>query len=566
MRLRVDKFLGTAPKYTNDQLADGYAVQAINARTGRELLEPWNNSSLTGQTVPASAQYWFRYLNAYWFTWLNRTEAVKAPLVNDSHDYICITDTSYPKITRSDIALASSPYPATSYRLGIPQPSAPAVRAQTNSATRPATPSSTDDLDMFTVYYKVTFVDQWGREGPGSFTSAAVDIQEYTVDAVSYMAKEVVLTLPATPSGNYAFGTGSLLRIYRANYTSSGVGTFQFVAEVSLGTTSYTDRIPSGSLDEAMSTDDWFGPPDDDTSLYPNGPLRHIGAHPSGFMFGHNKHELAFSEPGTTHAWPIAYQKSVKETIVTTILSGGDIVVLTDAVPYIYSGLSPSSMSPVRIARPYPCVSQDAVVEMNGAVFYASTNGLVGISGSDAEIITSAFYRDVDWRALNPSTMRFGHYDGKIFIFRANQPTFVFDPTAPQDGLRQVDIDPRVFYTEEGTGDLLYVPRSDASNRVNRFNYGSGKLSLTYQSKEYRLDSPQVFYFGKVVSDAYPVALTLYYRKVDGSVVNRSFSVPDDKCFSLPTGFRAKSLWFTVTGSPQIHSVVFAQNKSEVNS
>ena len=140
MRLRVDDFRGTAPKFKPNQLADGLAVTALNARSGRGLLEPWASASSTGVTLPVNSIYWFRYLDTYWFTWQNRTEAVKVPLINDGFNYIGITDASYPKITRSDVALTAAPYPATTYRMGVPQANAPALAVANNSATRPATP------------------------------------------------------------------------------------------------------------------------------------------------------------------------------------------------------------------------------------------------------------------------------------------------------------------------------------------------------------------------------------------------------------------------------------------
>ena len=566
MRLRVDEFRGTAPKFQPNQLADGLAVTALNARSGRGLLEPWASASSTGVTLPANSNYWFRYLDTYWFTWQNRTEAVKMPLINDGFNYIGITDTSYPKITRSDVALAASPYPATTYRIGVPQLNTPSIAVATNSATRPATPSSTNDLDLFTVYYKVALVDAWGREGPGSMVSMPADLQEYTVDGTVYMAKQVTLTRPALPSGSYNLGSGALWRIYRANYTSSGGGVFQFLAEVPIATTSYIDRVPSSQLGEEMITDDWFGPPDDNTGLYPNGPLRHIGAHPSGFMFGHTKHEVAFSEPGTTHAWPVKYQQSVREEIVTCLLTGGDIVVLTKGVPYVFNGLSPAAMSPIRIPEPFPCMSQDAVVEVNGVVFYASKNGMVAVNGSSAQIVTAGFYRDVDWRALNPASMRFGQYDDKVFIFRAGLPTLIFDPVNPDDGLRQVDLNPTVFTTEEGSGDFLYVASGDATRTVKKFNdVLNTPLSLTYRSKEYRLPAATAFAYVKVVSDSYPFNLTVYARKGNGAVVSHTRSVTNDNPFALPGGFLADAWWFEVTGTPQIHSVVLAHSKSEVN-
>ncbi|MBM7454456.1 hypothetical protein HNR62_000285 [Oceanisphaera litoralis] len=568
MKLTIDSWRGTAPKFEPRQLADGLAVEALNARSGRSLLEAWGVDTSTGETIPASARYWFRYLDTYWFTWTDRTEAVLAPLVNDAEQYICISDESWPSITRADVAVSAAPYPSLRYRLGIPQPAKPVLVVDDNSAERPATPASTDDLDLYTVVYKVAWVDAWGREGPGSLVSSRVNLQEYTVNAVSYMAKQVQLTRPTLPTGQYNWGTGALWRVYRANFTSQGQGLFQFVAEVPITDPSYIDRTPSGDLQEAMVTDEWFGPPDNNTALFPNGPLRHIGAHPSGFMFGHTRREVCFSEPGTTHAWPIRYQQSLKEDIVTCLMSGGDIVVLTKGVPYVFTGVSPESMSPMRIPEPYPCVSQDAAVEVSGTVFYASRNGMVAVQGASAQMVTSAFYRDVEWRALQPETMRFGHYDDKVFIFRSGKRTLVFDPLNQDDGLRELDLDPAVHHTLPGSDDLLYMARNDAGGAVKLFN---GDLTaarpLQYTTKEYRTPAPTTFGFCKVVSEHYPLTVTVHARKESGEVVSHQRVVSSNKPFALPGGFRARGWWLSVsaTASVAVHHISLAHTLSEFN-
>ena len=69
----------------------------------------------------------------------------------------------------------------------------------------------------------------------------------------------------------------------------------------------------------------------------------------------------------------------------------------------------------------------------------------------------------------------------------------------------------------------------------------------------------------KVVSDSYPFNLTVYARKGNGAVVSHTRSVTNDNPFALPGGFLADAWWFEVTGTPQIHSVVLAHSKSEVN-
>ena len=56
--------------------------------------------------------------------------------------------------------------------------------------------------------------------------------------------------------------------------------------EVAIATTTYNDVIASSFLGELLPSDTWIGPPDDNTSLYPDGPLQGLTYISNGIMAG----------------------------------------------------------------------------------------------------------------------------------------------------------------------------------------------------------------------------------------------------------------------------------------
>ena len=64
----------------------------------------------------------------YWFTWNKHVHVVKGPIAGDTTERTYFAGDGYPKVTNNEVALASAPYPAASYRLGVPAPAvAPSI-------------------------------------------------------------------------------------------------------------------------------------------------------------------------------------------------------------------------------------------------------------------------------------------------------------------------------------------------------------------------------------------------------------------------------------------------------
>jgi hypothetical protein len=89
MNIQFTGFLGTAPKYDDEQVPDGYSVLSHNTKSERGILEPWALPKVIGASPWLNSKSMFRY-NTKWFSWPTLTYAVRAPLKNDPYDYVVI--------------------------------------------------------------------------------------------------------------------------------------------------------------------------------------------------------------------------------------------------------------------------------------------------------------------------------------------------------------------------------------------------------------------------------------------------------------------------------------------
>jgi hypothetical protein len=575
MKITFSEFKGAAPKFDKEQLADGYSAESLNARAGRGILEPYRdlkNVGVAGMTDPVSL---FKYRNE-WFAWSTPTYAVKAPLKNDPYDYAVIASAgSDPQMTTNEMAeTGSAPFPNATIPLGVPQPSAPTAGAPVDQpdwvegGALPDPAPTDDEYDLTATAYAICYVDAFGRLSSVSELSDVVEIREYE----TRNTQQVTVSMPSLPVGleltNATRGTTAKIRLYRT--TSTGIeGILQFVAELDYTATEYVDTKYSGDLGDVPINETWNPPPSTDTALFPNGPMRKVCIMGSDFVVGHNDKLVCFAEPGAFYAYPPEYYKVFQEKVITIVPAGSNLIVLTDMFPYVVEGSHPSSMEPVRLGEPVPCLSEVGVTEVAGAVYYVGKEGLWEVNGYTMKNVTRNYFSLRDWESLDPSTVRLANYDGAVFIFSELLATcFVYDPRNPDDALRQVDVDAVATAQADSTNDLVVVERG--SNVIAEFDsHESRFLPLSWESKTYTFNEPLNFPMMKVKANRYPVNVTVECEKADGSATQISTrTVTNGRFVYLPFQSRSYSWRCRVTApNPttvvEVRSIELAQTPSE---
>ena len=392
-------------------------------------------------------------------------------------------------------------------------PSATTLTVDTNgSATSAGTSSSItngasfggpSDANLdFETSYVYTFVSAYGEEGPPSPASTVITTDDNQTITVSG------LETSSSKSNTNLFKK----RIYRSN-TGSTASAFQFVAEVTLATTSYTDTSNNNELAEVIPSNSWIAPPDDDTSLYPDGPMKGLCALPGGVFAGFTGKRICFSEPFLPHAWPASYRIALEEDIVGIKVVSNGVLVTTKSVPYLVTGSGPDTMTAIRIESSQANLNKRSMVDMGPYVIYASPDGLIAAEGTSVRNLTEGIITPSQWQAsYYPATITGFLWEERYVGFYntgSGYGGFIFDPRV-NDGTSFVDLDASALirggHTDPDDSQLYLI----ISNTIKKFQGGGSNLTFNWKSKEYVMPKPTSMGFVKVDAESYPVRVKVY--------------------------------------------------------
>lgn len=265
----------------------------------------------------------------------------------------------------------------------------------------------TQEKDKETRAYVYCYANTYGEMGPPSdpaivttSTTGAVDVG-VTRDDVSGFATISEIRIFRTP-------TGSTIAEYFY------VGTIPVVTEPGSAFT-FKDNVKAESLNEELSSEFSYPPP---------AGLSGLMSLPNGILCAFKDNELWFSEAYKPWAWPPAYVKPLEARIVGGIAHGSGAVITTVKTPYLVSGVSPDSMTAMRLNVDQAGVSSRAIAVVDGVVMYASHDGIVAIQGASGSLIPSQkfFTREV-WReryATGLPSMSFAVWDGRLVAYSTN--------------------------------------------------------------------------------------------------------------------------------------------------
>lgn len=489
-----DRFSGIAPGVSPRLLADqfGQVAENVDFESGRFVAITEDSATYTLQTGNRRSIYYYRDTN--WLEWIeDGVSVVPGPIPGDTLDRLYFTGDDYPRMgTAATLVSGSNGYPVNSYRLGVPAPlNAPAV-AVNGTADDTLTPND--------VSYVYTLVTAFGEEGPPSSPSAVIQLDD---------TQSTTLSLPTSdqPSGNYNFTTGALKRIYRSN-TGSTNTQFQLAGEVGYTETSFTDTKDAATLGEVLPSATWIGPPDDDSALYPDGPLNGLIALAQGTMAGFTGKRFCLSEPFLPHAWPIQYRITTEEDIVAIASTANGVAALTDGQPYFITGTEPSAMTAVRIDLAQACVNVNSVVDMGSYVLYAGPDGLCGLESASGSVVTAGLISVKQWNDdFNPTTIRAFKHEGTYVAFHATG-GWVYDPRGDENALTTLSIssDVRGGYTNPKDGELYLI----VNNEIVKYRGSATSKTAKFKSKKFVTPAPVSMGWVSVHANEYPATVKVY--------------------------------------------------------
>lgn len=144
-----------------------------------------------------------------------------------------------------------------------------------------------------------------------------------------------------------------------------------------------------------------------------------------GSFAGFSGNTLYISEPYRPHSWQ--YQVSFRKLIRGICAAPQSIVVTTADGCYLVMGGHPSALQTIQLPVPQAGIAQRSMVNLDGITAFASHDGFVSVTGSQASLRASQtlFARD-DWQArygaiLADASIRFAWHDGRLVATSATQ-------------------------------------------------------------------------------------------------------------------------------------------------
>ena len=376
---------------------------------------------------------------------------------------------------------------------------------------------------------------------PVAFTNAAstsgssdltlIDLSTYVVASVVNSSSFTITLNQIGGAANTTTTTIDVLldfkgtkRLYRSN-TGSNTTDFQFVAELNMSTGFYNDNKNNDQLGEIIPSTFHIAPPDDNSTLYPNGQMKGLTAIGNGIFAGFSGKRLCFSEPFLPHAWPVAYRITLEDEIVGISMAGNVLFIGTKGTNYIAAGTDPQAMSIQKLEAAEPLKYKKSLVDMGGYCIYSGPDGLIGVENGQVTHLTQGLLSAEQWRngyIVQSAGMHEGKYVGQNSLPAQNPTGIIFDARAGLNALTTVSslVDTsnntrlynKGFFTDPDTNELYLLNGGLAQNpmpsiQIEKFATNAGDSNryrtLTFKSKQFVLPRPSSMNFVKVEADSY---------------------------------------------------------------
>jgi hypothetical protein len=401
------------------------------------------------------------------------------------------------------------------------------------------------EADKETRAYVYTYVNTYNEEGPPS--------------APATVTTSPVVPVNVTVNKDAATGYGPIkeIRVYRTP-TGSTIADYFYAGSISVLTESGStftlyDKTKGEQLNEVLSSTNYY-PPDQ--------ALTGLMALPNGILCAWKGNELHFSEAYKPWAWPPAYVKPLPNSIVGGIPHGSGAIITTVTNPYMVSGVSPDSMTTVRLNVDQAGVSKWSLAVVDGYAIYASNDGLVVVAGGSGSLAQSQkfFTREV-WRerySAGLSSMRFSVWDGRLVVFSSAgsfTPFMIRMDEADGTMTDLPNLSARCAFVSPLSDQFYYVN----GNALFQFNGGSD-IALVWQSGEMVVERPLNFAFAQVVATGswsiqfYADTVLRHTEPITQAITN----------FRLPGGFMSDRWKIRVTGTGRFRELRMASTARDL--
>lgn len=482
------------------------------------------------------------------YTWDKDINAVRSPLAKDTFNRLYYSGDGGIRVTNRLGTQPTGGPPASSYLVGTPRPTV----TPTLSA-----PAMVEGDSARTVAYVYTFVNSYGEEGPPSDPATITTGTTSTV-TVTFNKNAAATYAPINQIRVYRTGTGTSI----ASYFYAGT---VIVTGQPDGAYSFVDDVPPAMLGEVIAS----------TNYYPPDPaLDGLMGLPNGILCAWKGNEIHFSDAYKPWSWPPAYVLTTRQAIVGGIPVGSGAIITTRGNPYMISGISPDAMTASLLNIDQPGVSKWSIAVADGAVIYASNDGLVTINGASGSLQQgAAFFTRETWReqyAAGLMSMRFAVWDGRLVVYSHDDWFAPFMIRFDEADGSMTDLPTflaKCTFVNLLTDQLYFA----FDNNVYQFN-GGLNLGAIWQSGELVLPRPINFGTAQILSEgvwtfqlwAYLLNTTTgqhEYQLAHQQVLNGGLET-----FRLPSGYESRRYRVKLTGTGRLREVRIATSNRDLTS
>lgn len=383
--------------------------------------------------------------------------------------------------------------------------------------------------------YTYTVLNTWLEES-GPAPAATID--------VTYMQD---VTVGVTTPSFTGYRPYSTTKVYRTFGTAAN-----YVSVASSASTPITDvTFKASDVGTSLPSLDWEPPP---TGLFG------LTALPNGVFAAFKDNRLYFSEPYRPHSWQ--YSMTFPLNIRGICAGSQSTVVTTAGGAYMVLGSLPKNMQQQLLPTPQAGISHRAMVLLEGAVAYASNDGIVLVNGSQATLdISQKFFSREDWRnryADILADMRLSYHDGFVVATSSTQALgFIIRMDEALGTFSQFN---------EALDSAFYLPVLDTlyyakGTKLYRFRGATTFYTADWWSKEFVLGKYVNFGAGYIRCQG-PATITVYADGVQWAQVTTGTT----GYFRLPAGKRALQWSFRIQTSSVVEELTFAESMGELRS
>lgn len=288
---------------------------------------------------------------------------------------------------------------------------------------------------------------------------------------------------------------------------------------------------------------------------------------PNGWGVIFKGNTVWLSQPGLLHAWP--YSLTFNHAVRGVRATQQALIVTTADGVYWVGGVSPAGASQTKIALPQPGIAQRSMALIDGAVAYASNDGIAMVAGGagSMDVSEKLFFRK-KWRELYDTQLKnasfmFGYHDGMLiaqsnnapvgFAVRLDDDAGAFTRNARQyDAMMTLPVNDALYYTQ--------------GNKLYQFRGSDNNIPFDWWGKDWVFPKDTTFGAGYILCEG-PTTLRLYADVKSGTEIVQQLVhtvTLTDGHFRLPDLNLSRKWSVRLSGSFKVTEFAMARSMKEL--